>query len=108
MEANKNQVVRHRRTETEKIRILAQANAGKANEYGWIELEPVAVPIGENDACITAVDTTGSLVCLSIGDESDAVHIRHFSEVMQATIAKYLESMISYEDKPLNIIREKF
>ena len=108
MEANENQVVRHRRTETEKIRILAQANAGKANEYGWIEFEPVAVPIGENDACIAAVNTNGSLVCLSIGEESDAVHIRHFSEVMQATIAKCLELLLSYEDKPLNIIQEKF
>ena len=55
---------------------------------------PVGIPLGENDAVITAVDATGEYVQLDILGSTDSVKISYFSEDIIDNIASTISSLI--------------
>jgi len=66
---------------------------GKADENGMIIL-PKVVAIGENSACIDAINTTGDIVRFDIDGSSDAVQIKFLSDEPLKLVIKELDAMI--------------
>lgn len=63
------------------------------DEYNMIRLaKPVA--LGENDACIDAVNADGTIVRVDVGGSSDAVQIKYFSDEILKEVVKELDAMI--------------
>ena len=55
---------------------------------------PVGIPLGENDAAITAIDATGEYVQLDILGSTDSVKLSYFSEDIIDNIASTISSLI--------------
>ena len=72
--------------------IIAKHKQGE-DEYGMIRLDH-EVAIGENSACIDAINATGNIVRLDIDGSSDAVQIKFFSDEVLKNIVKELDAMI--------------
>lgn len=66
---------------------------GKADENGMIVLtKPVA--IGENSACIDAINISGDILRVDIDGSTDAIGIRVFSDETLKEVIKVLETMV--------------
>lgn len=55
---------------------------------------PVKIPLGENDAGITAIDAAGEYVQLDILGSTDSVKLSYFSEDIIDDIASTISSLI--------------
>jgi hypothetical protein len=72
--------------------IISKNKKGE-DEYGMIRLDH-PVDIGENSACIDAINATGNIVRFDIDGSSDAVEIKFFSDTVLKEIVKELDAMV--------------
>lgn len=72
--------------------IISKNKQGE-DEYGMIRLDH-EVAVGENSACIDAINATGDIVRLDIDGSSDAINIKFFSDDVLKNIIKELDAMI--------------
>lgn len=72
--------------------VIAKNKQGE-DEYGMIRLDH-EVAVGENSACIDAINATGDIVRLDIDGSSDAISIKFFSDDVLKNIIKELDAMI--------------
>lgn len=72
--------------------IISKSKKGE-DEYGMIRFDH-EVAIGENSACIDAINATGNIVRFDVDGNSDAVQIKFFSDEVLKEIIKELDAMI--------------
>lgn len=67
----------------------------RVDEYGWFNFDREhEVAIGENDAAITGINETGDMAKVTIGDESDSVHLKFFSQIILDNLVERITSLI--------------
>lgn len=67
----------------------------QVDEFGWFHFdEHHEIALGENDAAITGINETGDMVKVTIGDESDSIHLKYFSDIILESVATTVCSLI--------------
>lgn len=74
------------------LQTLTSGLQAKADDYGMIRLKHW-VPLGENDACIDAIDVRGDMVRVEIGGNADAVRIKYFTDEILKDVITELKKM---------------